>query len=81
MSVSIATSQQNQFEYRDLSWRPSSDCLTLGGHSSAIIIERSGRGDFSSSFAIGKKLVDVTGIEPVTPCLQNSRLDSIRSMH
>jgi hypothetical protein len=33
-------------------------------------MERSGRGDFSESFAIRKKLVDVTGIEPVTPCLQ-----------
>jgi hypothetical protein len=27
-----------------------------------------------------KRLVDVTGIEPVTPCLQSSRLDSIRSI-
>jgi len=38
----------------------------------ARITERSGRGDFSKSFAIRKKLVDVTGIEPVTPCLQSS---------
>jgi hypothetical protein len=28
-----------------------------------------------------KKLVDVTGIEPVTPCLQSIGLDSIRSIH
>ncbi len=34
------------------------------------IMERSGRGDYSNSSAIRKKLVDVTGIEPVTPCLQ-----------
>ncbi len=27
-----------------------------------------------------KKLVDVTGIEPVTPCLQSIGLDSIRSI-
>jgi hypothetical protein len=26
------------------------------------------------------KLVDVTGIEPVTPCLQSIGLDSIRSI-
>jgi hypothetical protein len=37
----------------------------------ARIMERSGRGDFSNPFAIRKKLVDVTGIEPVTPCLQS----------
>ena len=37
----------------------------------ARIMRRSGRGDFSNSFAIRKKLVDVTGIEPVTPCLQS----------
>ena len=37
----------------------------------ARIMERSGRGDFSNSFAIRKKLVDVTGIEPATPCLQS----------
>jgi hypothetical protein len=37
----------------------------------ARITERSGRGDFSKSFAIRKKLVDVTGIEPVTPGLQS----------
>ena len=28
-----------------------------------------------------KKLVDVTGIEPVTPYLQSIGLDSIRSIH
>src|SRR5580704_18517691 len=28
-----------------------------------------------------KGLVDVTGIEPVTPCLQSIGLDSIRSIH
>jgi hypothetical protein len=28
-----------------------------------------------------KKLVDVTGIEPVTPCLQSIGLASIRSIH
>jgi hypothetical protein len=28
-----------------------------------------------------EKLVDVTGIEPVTPCLQSIGLDSIRSIH
>jgi hypothetical protein len=28
-----------------------------------------------------KRLVDVTGIEPVTPCLQSIGLDSIRSIH
>ena len=37
----------------------------------ARIMERSGRGDFSNSFAIRKKLVDVTGFEPATPCLQS----------
>ncbi len=37
----------------------------------ARITERSGRGNFSNSFTIRKKLVDVTGIEPVTPCLQS----------
>jgi hypothetical protein len=37
----------------------------------ARITEHSDRGDFSKSFAIRKKLVDVTGIEPVTPCLQS----------
>ena len=47
---------------------------------SARIMERSGRGDFSNSFAIRKKLVDVTGIEPVTPCLQNTRLGFIPSI-
>jgi hypothetical protein len=26
-------------------------------------------------------MVDVTGIEPVTPCLQSIGLDSIRSIH
>ena len=34
-------------------------------------IEYSENGDFSKPFAIRKKLVDVTGIEPVTPCLQS----------
>jgi hypothetical protein len=29
----------------------------------------------------GKGLVDVTGIEPVTPCLQSMGLDSIPSIH
>jgi hypothetical protein len=38
----------------------------------ARITERSGRGDFSKPLAIRKKLVDVTGFEPATPCLQNS---------
>ena len=33
--------------------------------------ERSGGRDFLKSFAIRKKMVDVTGIEPVTPCLQS----------
>jgi hypothetical protein len=33
--------------------------------------ERSGRGGFSKPFAIRKKLVDVTGFEPATPCLQS----------
>jgi hypothetical protein len=28
-----------------------------------------------------RELVDVTGIEPVTPCLQSIGLDSIRSIH
>jgi hypothetical protein len=28
-----------------------------------------------------KKMVDVTGIEPVTPCLQSIGADSIRSIH
>jgi len=28
-----------------------------------------------------KELVDVTGIEPVTTCLQSIGLDSIRSIH
>src|SRR4029077_7830391 len=37
----------------------------------ARITERSSPGDFSKSFAIRKKLVDVTGIEPATPCLQS----------
>jgi hypothetical protein len=37
----------------------------------ARIMGRSVRGDFSNSFAIRKKLVDVTGFEPATPCLQN----------
>ena len=37
----------------------------------ARIMERSGRGDSSNSFAIRKNLVDVTGIEPATPCLQS----------
>ena len=32
--------------------------------------ECSGRGDFFKSFAIRKKVVDVAGIEPATPCLQ-----------
>src|SRR4029077_19282599 len=35
----------------------------------ARITERSSPCDFSKSFAIRKKLVDVTGIEPATPCL------------
>src|SRR5271155_4194205 len=39
----------------------------------ARIMGRSGRGDLSNSFAIRKKLVDVTGIEPVTPCLQSNQ--------
>jgi len=39
----------------------------------ARITERSGRGDSSNSFAIRKKLVDVTGIEPVIPCLQSNQ--------
>jgi PNKP adenylyltransferase domain, C-terminal region len=29
----------------------------------------------------GQKLVAVTGIEPVTPCLGSTRLDSVRSLH
>jgi hypothetical protein len=37
----------------------------------ARITERSGRGDFSKFFAIRKKLVDVIGFEPATPCLQS----------
>jgi hypothetical protein len=37
----------------------------------ARITARSSLDDFSKSFAIRKKLVDVTGIEPVTPCLQS----------
>ena len=37
----------------------------------ARIMERSGRGDSSNSFAIRKNLVDVAGIEPATPCLQS----------
>ena len=44
----------------------------------ARITERSGRGDFSKSFAIRKKLVDVTGIEPVTPACK-ARVISILS--
>jgi hypothetical protein len=28
-----------------------------------------------------EKLVDVTGIEPATPCLQSIGLDSLRSIH
>jgi hypothetical protein len=36
----------------------------------ARITERSGRGGFSNSFAIRKKLVDATGFEPATLCLQ-----------
>ena len=36
----------------------------------------------SASFLQSEKnLVDVTGIEPVTPCLQSIGLDSIRSIH
>ena len=35
------------------------------------ITEHSGRRYFLKSFAMRKKLVDVTGIEPVTPCLQS----------
>jgi hypothetical protein len=44
------------------------------------ITERSGRGDFSKSFAIRKKLVDVTGFEPATPCLQihDANLDGVK---
>jgi hypothetical protein len=37
----------------------------------ARITERSGRGDFSNSFAIRKKLVDVTGFEPATPACKD----------
>jgi hypothetical protein len=47
----------------------------------ARITQRSDRGDFSKSFAVGEKMVDVTGIEPVTPCLRRTRIvsrDSIR---
>ena len=54
--------------------------LTLGVHSSARITERSDRDDFSKSFAIRKKLVDVTGIEPVTPCLQSTGTRSTSSV-
>jgi hypothetical protein len=36
--------------------------------------ERSGGRDFLKAFAIRKKLVDVTGIEPVTPCLRSTKL-------
>ena len=43
----------------------------------ARITERSGRGDSSKSFAIRKKLVDVTGFEPATPCLQRRERKSI----
>jgi hypothetical protein len=37
----------------------------------ARINEASSRGNFSNSFAVRKVVVDVTGIEPVTPCLQS----------
>ena len=47
----------------------------------ARIMDRSGRGDFSKSFAIRKNLVDVSGIEPVTPCLQSTRLVSTHSFY
>jgi len=39
----------------------------------------SGQRDFFKSFAIRKKMVDVTGIEPVTPCLQSTKLYSNNS--
>jgi CRISPR/Cas system-associated endoribonuclease Cas2 len=45
----------------------------------ARITERSGGRDFLKSFAIGKKLVDVAGIEPATPCLQSTKLYSNNS--
>jgi len=46
----------------------------------ARIMDRSGRGDFSNSFAIRTKLVDVTGFEPATPCLQiqKANLDEVK---
>jgi len=43
-------------------------------HSSCTVCANNGRfgqGDFSNSLAIRKKLVDVTGFEPATPCLQS----------
>ena|SRR5271156_4422071 len=52
---------------------------SAGVHSSARITARSGRGDFSKSFAIRKKVVDVTAIEPVTPCLQSPTIASNNS--
>ncbi len=47
----------------------------------ARIMERSGRGDSSNSFAIKKNLVDVAGIEPATPCLQNSPATTCKLLH
>ena len=59
------------FRPRHCAQRCSNDAFV---HSSCTVcteIEYSENGDFSKPFAIRKKLVDVTGIEPVTPCLQS----------
>jgi len=47
----------------------------------ARITDRLGRGDSSKSFAIRKNLVDVRGFEPLTPCLQSTRLVSTHSFY
>ena len=60
------------FRPRRCAQRSSNDSFV---HSSCTVCTNDGTfgpgGDFSKSFTIRRKLVDVTGIEPVTPCLQS----------
>src|ERR1700739_3622425 len=50
---------------------PMTHSCTVRAHC-ARTTQRSGRHDFFKSFAIRKKVVDVTGMEPVTPCLKRT---------
>ncbi len=58
-----------------------SNCLTLGLHSRALIWKIEAEMNLVSVLQSEKQLVDVRGFEPLTPCLQSSRLVSTHSFY